>query len=198
MASATAAISRSSSNGKESPLRFRRAHAAVRSASSTVVSGHPTQKPGWRSLFAIPRSCPGTPSELGQPRFTSARAAAPCRSLPAKSRIISMQLSTSMCWRMSTNRGCAELPPTSKAKMLSLVLRAERVTGSPMFALQKGAPNLYLNPMPRRWSRRRTSSMRRFSSHCRARLRRAWRSCLPSSSVTSRLIPQSSGRPATA
>jgi len=57
-----------------------------------------------------------------------------------------MQLSTSMCWRISTNRGCGELPPTSKAKMLSLVLRAERVTGSPMFALQKGAPNLYLNP----------------------------------------------------
>jgi len=141
MASVTAATSRSSSNGKEIPLRFRRAHAAVRSASSTVVSGHPTQKPGWRSLFATPRSCQSTPLDLGRPRFTSARDAVSCRSLPAKSRIISMRLSTSMCWRMSTNRGCAELPPTSKAKMLNLVLRAERVTGSPMFALQKGAPS---------------------------------------------------------
>jgi hypothetical protein len=66
--------------------------------------------------------------------------------LPAKSRIISMQLSTSMCWRMSTNRGYAKLQPTSKAKMLNLVLRAEGVTGLPMFALQKGVPNLSLNP----------------------------------------------------
>jgi hypothetical protein len=29
--------------------------------------------------------------------------------------------------------------------MLNLVSRAEGVTGSPMFALQKGAPNLSLN-----------------------------------------------------
>jgi hypothetical protein len=56
-----------------------------------------------------------------------------------------MQLSTSMYWRMSTNLGYAELQPTSKAKMLNLVSRAESVTGSPMFALQKGAPNLSLN-----------------------------------------------------
>ncbi len=32
--------------------------------------------PGWRSLFVIPRSCRSTPSELGLPRFTSARGAA--------------------------------------------------------------------------------------------------------------------------
>jgi hypothetical protein len=30
--------------------------------------------------------------------------------------------------------------------MLNPVLHAEDVTGSPMFALQKGAPNLSLNP----------------------------------------------------
>jgi hypothetical protein len=30
--------------------------------------------------------------------------------------------------------------------MLNLVSRAEGATGSPMFALQKGAPNLSLNP----------------------------------------------------
>jgi hypothetical protein len=30
--------------------------------------------------------------------------------------------------------------------MLNLVLRAEGVTGLPMFALQKGVPNLSLNP----------------------------------------------------
>jgi len=42
---------------------------------------------------------------------------------------------------MSTNRVCTELPPPSKAKTLIPALRAEGVTGSPMFALPKGAPN---------------------------------------------------------
>jgi hypothetical protein len=142
MANVTAATSLSSSNGRATQLRFRRVHASARSASSTVASGHPIQNPGCWSLFVMLLSCQSMPSDLEQRRFTSVRAAAPCPWLPAKSRITSMQLSTSTFWRMSTNRVCTELPPPSKAKTLNPALRAEGVTGSLMFALPKGAPNL--------------------------------------------------------
>jgi hypothetical protein len=41
---------------------------------------------------------------------------------------------------MSTNRGCAEPPSASKAKILNPGSRAEGVAGFPMFALPPGAP----------------------------------------------------------
>src|SRR6266404_3277280 len=85
------------------------------------------------------RSCQSTRSELEQPHFTYARAAGSCHWLPARSRIISMQLSMSTCWRISTKRGYSKLPPTSKVKTLNPALRAERATGSPMFPLPKAA-----------------------------------------------------------
>ena len=143
-ANVTAATSPWSSNGKATRLIFRRAHVGARFASSTVASGHPTQNQDSPSRFVILRSCRSTPSDLGRPRFTYARAAALRRWLPAKSRIIFMRSSTSMCWRIWTNRGCTELPPTSKAKMLNPVFRAEGAIGSPMFALPKGTEGAHV------------------------------------------------------
>jgi hypothetical protein len=67
-----------------------------------------------------------------RPHFMSARAAAPCRWLPAKLRTISMRSSTSTFWKMSTHRGFTEPPSRSRAKMSDRVLRVERATGSPM------------------------------------------------------------------